>query len=73
MNTNEPSKRFRRRPLLVVVGIGAAVITIACTSSSSTTGNLMAPTCPDGGTYTGLGSDGCAPQSTTDGGTGGDH
>ena len=69
-------KRFRKRPLLVV-GLGAAVITIASCGSGYTSGNLMAPVCKDGGYDDGTH---CAPQDagnkdagTGDGGSGGDH
>jgi len=73
---SDKKSRMRRRPLLVA-GLGAVITISGCGSTYSSTGNLMAPHCPDGGVYTGLGADGCAKDTPadggTDGGTGGDH
>ncbi len=74
--STKPKTRFHKRPLLVA-GVGAAMISIAA-CGGFTSGNLMAPRCPDGGVDT----DGTAckqPDAGTvdggvpDGGTGGDR
>jgi hypothetical protein len=80
MNEKPKQSRFRKRPLLVA-GLGVAVISIAA-CGGFTSGNLIAPTCPDGGPD--LTGNNCQPVTdagTTDagvkdggpdGGTGGD-
>ncbi len=73
MNGQQKHSRFRKRPLLVA-GLGIAVVSIAA-CGGFTSGNLMAPKCPDGGIDTT--GNGCKPVVTdggiTDAGTGGDH
>lgn len=76
MNEQPKQSRFRKRPLLVA-GLGVAVISIAA-CGGFTSGNLMAPKCPDGGFDTdgtncmGKADAGTADAGSTDGGTGGD-
>ena len=61
---SEKTKRFHKRPLLVA-GLGVAVISIAA-CGGFTSGNLMAPRCPDGGFD--VNGDDCMP-AAKDGGT----
>ena len=73
MDDNPKQRRFPKRPLLVA-GLGIAVVSIAA-CGGFTSGNLMAPKCPDGGFDT-TGND-CKPAvsdaGVADAGSGGDR
>ncbi|MBS1149159.1 MAG: hypothetical protein H6Q89_857 [Myxococcaceae bacterium] len=67
MSEQSKPSRFRKRPLLVAT-FGVAVVSVAA-CGGFTSGNLMAPKCPDGGFDT-TGNN-CLPAAdagTTDGG-----
>lgn len=69
--TFRPS-RFRKRPLLVA-SLGIAVLSVAAAGGFAC-GNLVAPTCPDGGTRCFDPVDaGTKADAGTDGGVGGDN
>ena len=84
MREKPKQSRLRKRPLLVA-GVGITVISIAACGGFSC-GNLLPPTCPDGGLDTGTRckvptdagrpdggtADGGTADGGTDGGTGGD-